>query len=1116
MTTRFRMRTCAPGAVARIREAHPMPAFMARTLANRGIDTPQAVEAYLHPSLAADWRNPYEMPDMDKVVEALSCAMDQGKHIIVFGDFDLDGISATTVLTRGLREMGAHVTPFIPKRAEEGYGLSMAAFKRMAPLNPDLIITVDCGIACKDEVAAIQDAGIPVIVTDHHEAGDKVPVGIPVCDPKAISGHVSAPLAGVGVALKVVQALGGARGWPHLWRSYTDLATLGTVADLMPMVGENRALVSDGLARMNDAPRPCIAALIGRAKPDGKPLTSTNLSFSLIPRLNAAGRMGDADRALTLLMSDDFDESCRLADALEEINDLRREKEAEVAEAAKAVAAKRYAGERSLVVAGEGWHEGVKGIVASRLVSTYHVPAMVFSIMDGEARGSGRSYGQVNLFRAIESVSHLLTRFGGHEAAVGVTLPAERLPEFERALEAAMQALPEEQFECMLDIDAEVSLSDLTQENVEALQALAPFGQEAPEPRFLVRNVSLAHGRAVGAGKNHFSFQLTDGRTNVSSIMFNCADLESYLISDRLADVAFTVQIDEWRGRRNVKAMVDAISPARPCAALCNLFDPQVAAFFDDLFTACDGGDVGVMERGDHQEGGQGADRRVREVREQWEQLGRTDPQALRSQLIEAIIGAGRLHPAQAEILELLAQGTSTLGIMATGRGKSLVFQVHAAMLALTEGKASLFVYPLRALMADQAFHMERQFARFGLVCRVLNGECSACEREEVYAGLRAGDVDIIMTTPEFLAFHADRIAATSRIGFMVVDEAHHIGQAKAGTRPAYAMLDATLQKIGAPLVLALTATAPSDVSRAAMQTLRIRSSVIDDASRDNLHLDDQRNIRNRDDYLAHIVASGQKCVVYVNSREQSVGVARRLRRRVPQLALQIGFYNAALSREERKRIEDLFRTGQLQVLVATSAFGEGIDIPDIRHVVLYHMPFSDVEFNQMSGRAGRDGQDAWVHLLYGRADVSINERILSEMTPCRDVMAQIYRRMKALQAERPGQMISLGMSELARLASDDARIVSPEAARCGISVFTELGLIESTRRFQGGFEVHGFRVREGASKVELTDSVRYQEGLDELAGFKQFCEWAMMCDVSGLTGRIIHPITPEDEDQGR
>lgn len=1121
MTTRFRVCACALDAVARVKSAFPMPDVMARILANRGIDTPEAIERFLHPQLERDWGNPYDMPSMRQIVERLQLAIERGERIVVFGDFDLDGISATTVLTRGLRALGAHATPFIPHRDDEGYGLSLEAFDRMRPLEPDLIITVDCGIACKDEVAAVREAGVDVIITDHHEASDRVPEDVPICDPKTIEGHPAAVLAGVGVALKVVHALGGACGFPHLWRSYTDFAALGTVADLMPMIGPNRALVKDGLARMNDDPRPCIAALIGQAKSDGKPLTSTNLSFSLIPRLNAAGRMGDADAALDLLMSDSFEQSCALAARLEEINNRRRAIEAEVTALARAEASRVYDGGRSIVVAGAGWHEGVKGIVASRLVNVYHVPTIIFSVKDGEAHGSGRSYGSVNLFQAIEAIDHetgILTRFGGHAAAVGITLPADQLPEFSRAFEAHMESLPAEQFESTVDIDAEVDLSELTLDVVEALETMAPFGQEAPEPRLIARNLALINGRAVGAEKNHFSCQLSNGREAVSAIMFNCADIEEYLSSDRLADVAFTVQVDTWRGRKNVKAMVDAIAPAHPCCALMDMIDPRLKDLFDQLFSACDGGDVSILDR-EHApvEAASGPEAPQAQARAQakarWRDVAKMDPALLERKLVEAIIGAGSLHPAQRQILDRLKEGKSTLGIMATGRGKSLIFQVHAAQIALAQGEASLFIYPLRALMADQAFHMEQQLAPFGITCKVLNGESGPSERQAVYDGLAAGDVDIVLTTPEYLTYHADELCACQRIGFMVVDETHHIIQAKTGAREAYSRLAEVIERLGGPVVLALTATAPHEVASMAKGAFSITESVIDQTSRDNLHLDDQRNLRDRDDYLAHIIASGGKCVIYVNSREQSVGIARRLRRRVPQLALQIGFYNAALSREERARIEGLFRSGALQVLVATSAFGEGIDIPDIRHVVLYHMPFSDIEFNQMAGRAGRDGEDCWIHLLYGRSDELINEGILSEITPCRSVMAQIYRQMRALQQDRPGQAVSFGALELARLASDERCVISPQAVICGISVFTELGLIDSARTFRNGFEVFDIRVREGASKVELTDSVRYREGLDELAGFKAFSKWAMMCDITGLTTRIIHPLMPQGEE---
>ena len=1122
MPTQFKVRAAAADAVARIQRELRMPHFLAATLVARGLDTPEAVRAFMQPTLERDWLNPYDMPGMAAVADAVGQAIDAHGHIVVFGDFDLDGISATTVLTRGIRALGGRATPFIPKRFEEGYGITATAYERLKGLEPDLIVTVDCGISCAEEVAAIVADGVPVAITDHHEAGASVPVGVPVCDPKTVDDCPSSILAGVGVALKLVQVLGSRRGFPHLWRSYTDFAALGTVADLMPMRDENRALVADGLARMNDDARPCIAALAEASGAAGKPITSTSLSFTLVPRLNAAGRMGDAQLALDLLMCDSYAEAYPLAERLEHVNDERRSIEAQLSEVAKEQAAQVYGGGRARVGAGRGGDEGGEGIGGRRLVNKYGVPALLFTIEGDEARGSGRSVGDVNLFAAIESTEDLLTRFGGHEAAVGVTLPAANLPEFTRRLQAYMDALPESAFAPMTEVDAVVRLDELTLPAVQMLDALAPFGQENPVPHFLARNVTLENCRAVGADKNHFSCSLTNGRASVGAILFHCENIQDLLHNDSVVDAAFSVQIDEWRGRRSVKAMLDTLAPARTCDALCACLDPQVREFFEQLFGQ-------APERaGEAVRCGAGCEQRQREPgaaapaepvaaeRARWEELGKRDPKALETEIIASIIGQGTLHPAQRQILDRLMQGRSTLGVMATGRGKSLIFQVYAAMRALIDHKASLFVYPLRALMADQAFHLAQQFGRFGLACAVLNGECSQDEREQVYAGLADGSIDIVLTTPEYLSFHADRLAASGRIGFMVVDEAHHIGMARAGQRPAYTQLDNVISALGAPVVLAVTATAPADVAGGIADQLPIEESVVDECARENLHVNDQRNIRNRDDYLAHLVAAGGKTVIYVNSREQSVGVARRLRRRVPQLAPLIGFYNAGLTRAERKRIEELFRAGAIQVLVATSAFGEGIDIPDIRNVVLYHMPFNDVEFNQMAGRAGRDGHDAWVHLLYGSADVSINEGILSDLTPSRDIMAQMYRCLCALQKQSPEGFLSLSFEDLARQASDNLSIVSPTAAACGVSVFRELGLIEAQETYNDGVTLHKIRVNVGAPKCELTDSVRYREGLDELSIFRAFREWAIAADPARLTVRVTHPITPDMKREGR
>ncbi len=1103
MPAQYNIRTADPASVVRLQRDLALPRIAAATFAARGIDDADQARVFSDPSLERDWLSPHDIPGLDDVADALDDALRAHEHIVVFGDYDLDGISAATVLTRGLRALGGRATPFIPRRFDEGYGLSEAAYARVKELQPDLIVTVDCGISCKDEVDAIVADGVGVAVTDHHEAGANVPTGVPVADPKLDDACGSSVLAGVGVALKLVQILGSRRGFPHLWRSYTDLAALGTVADLMPMLGENRALVTDGLEHLNTNPRPCIAALAGKANSSGAPLTALNLSFTLNPRLNAAGRMGDADIALDILMCDNFDEAHRLVENLEEVNDRRRRVEADLAEAAKEKAREIYRGQRVLVVAGEGWHEGVKGIVASRLVRLYGVPVILFTIDGDEARGSGRSVGSVNLYAAVESTADLLTRFGGHEAAVGVTLPTANLDEFAKRLCAYMDELPDGAFRSMIDVDACVGLEEVTLEAGEMLDKLAPFGQGNQEPVFLARNVSLTNCRAVGADKNHLSCVLSNGLATIKGILFHCENIDALLNGDSIVDAAFSVQVETWRGRRSAKAMLLALTPAQTCSALRACLDPSSLRFLEGLFehtpTLPKGShDDDVTESGEADEG---------KPRSHWEDLAHEDLAALEAAVIESLIGTCDLHASQRSVLDRLSQGASTLAVMATGRGKSLVFQVHAAMRALTRHEASLFVYPLRALIADQSFHLARGLSRFGITCATLSGECSPAEREEVYRGLSRGKIDIVLTTPEYLAYHVSDIASSANIGFTVVDEAHHIGLARAGHREAYTQLGNLIEQLGCATVLAVTATEPDDVSARIDASLALDDRIVDDTERENLFLDDQRDIRHRDEYLANIVADGEKTVVYVNSREQSVSIARMIRRRVPQITLLVGFYNAGLTREERSRIEDLFRRDELKVLVATSAFGEGVDIPNIRHVFLYHLPFNEVEFNQMSGRAGRDGSPSTVHLLYGRQDVDINARILADSAPDHDVMAQVYRILLDRQRASSDEYFPVDDDLLSQLSNGGFRSVSPAAVACGIAVFRELGLIETRVSYTSNEEDVLVHVNEDPSKVDLDDSVRYREGMAERDVFESFCKWIMNCDARELAARVAHPI---------
>lgn len=1109
MTTQFKFRAKEPiehlrAKANELAKELDIPNFMARVLVARGINEAQEAIDFMDPSLERDWNNPYEIKDLYEAVNRLEAAIKAKKRIVIYGDFDVDGITSTTVMTRAIRELGGIALPFIPSRFSEGYGLSKEALDRVTDLRGDLLVTVDCGISCKEEVEYAQRLGLDVIVTDHHEAGANVPVGVPVVDPKAEDDNPSAILAGVGVALKVVQALGARFNNPYLWREYTDFATLGTVADLMPLIDQNRALVADGVARMRENPRPCIAALAAVAGTPTDSLSSTTLSFSLIPRINAAGRMDNVELALHLMLSDDYEDAVYLAEELDMLNSRRREIEAELTNVATAMAERDYKGERAVVVAGEGWHEGIKGIVASKLCGHFGVPSLLFSIDGDVARGSGRSVGNVNLFEAVDSTSDILTKFGGHCAAVGVTLPVSNLDAFKNALNEYMKALPEEEFLPKCEIDALINLDEINLESVEHLQKLAPFGNGNPAPVFLAKNVMLEDCKAVGTDKNHLSCVLSDGAARVKAIMFHCQNIESLIENATVADAAFTVQVDEWRGRRSVKANLEEIVASKSCSGLDACLDSDVSDYLECLYSDEADGTYGCKTPADSME-------RVTQQgnREKWEMLAKEDPDALKREIIEALIGENLMHASQKEALELLNKGESVLCVMGTGRGKSLIFQAHAAFLALAKNECSLFVYPLRALMADQAFHIQKKFEKFGLNCKVLNGQTLQIERETVYEEIAQGNVDIVLTTPEYLMFHAKEMARSKRIGFVVIDEAHHIGQAKAGQRPSYTRLKDAISILGNPQVLAVTATADSNVADQIGKDLGVSARVLDENERANLQIDDKRNLASRDDYLAHIVATGEKCVIYVNSRVQSVNLARSLRAKVLHLAPMIGFYNAGLSREDRERVEGLFREGAIRTLVATSAFGEGIDIPDIRHVVLYHMPFSDIEFNQMAGRAGRDGKTSYIHLLYGKPDASINRSILSRLAPDRDCMAHVYRHLRNMQKSMQGEMLRFSFAKLAGEANRANVALDEEIVACGIRVFFELGLIDVVEMPSIASDECVMSVCEDASKVELSDSLQYSEGLDEIASFAAFKDWALKSDLDSLRARVIRPILP-------
>jgi single-stranded-DNA-specific exonuclease len=1086
-----------PCAEASLAAALGMPRLVARVLVARGITDVEEARAFLTPLLDRDWADPLVIPGMSEAADRVERAVREGEDIAVFGDFDVDGMSSTCILALGLRELGGRARAYIPHRFGEGYGLTRAALDRvLADGKPDLIVTVDNGIAAQREVDWLREQGIDVVVTDHHEPADLVPQGVPVTDPKLSADGPSRDLAGAGVALKLLAALGQRLGRPDVWRSYTDVAALGTLSDMMQLSPENRALVADGIERLRRTSRPGLVALAACAGQDISEATADSLPFSIIPRLNAAGRMGTTDVAIGLLMTSDPAKAPVLAGQLEDINRQRREIESALTEEALAKVAATWRGGRVIVVGGEGWHEGVKGIVASRIVNRYHVPTILFTIHDGIARGSGRSVGSVDLFRAVEQCSDMLIRFGGHAGAVGVTCEASRLDEFRDRLGAVLDTLPAEEFESRGEVTAVVRLSELTVSSIASLEALQPFGQGNKKPLFAVRGVTMRNRARVGVDGAHLRFVATDGVSSVPAIMFRVPDCSRACATDSVVDLVFEAVDETWQGRTKPKLMVKDIL-YRDAGE-----ESQTAPNFVDALFAREEGGVPASPVTPANAQASPAQARAAIPR---------DYDSLTQSLVRALIGESPLLPAQREALSRLAAGRSTLCVMATGRGKSLVFHVHAARTALARHRASIFVYPLRALVADQTHHLSDELAPLGIGVAVLTGETPFEERSRVYAGLASGLIDIVLTTPEYLAIHVDDLARCGRVGFLVVDEAHHSSPSGSGSRDAYRDLPRIRAALGDPTVLAVTATASPEVARDACELCGIGAQdvVVDTAVRENLFLDDCRDLRDRDAALVSIVAEGEKCIAYVNSRARSVTLARLLRHQVPELAPRVAFYNAGLPRADRVRVEQAFRTGELSCIVSTSAFGEGVNIPDVRSVVLYEMPLGRVEFNQMSGRAGRDGADACVHLLFGRRDLASSQRILDQVAPTRDELAALYRTLRGISrsAAQVGQTsFSAHDSQLATMATVKGRPLTEGTVSCGMQVFSELGLLS----LAGFGDARQITMVASPAHVELEASARYLEGIREREACGEFGEWVLSCTEEELLSAINRPIAPD------
>ena len=538
----------------------------AAVLCSRGHDTPEDAGRFLDAS--APLPEPLQMREMDRAAQRVREALRRGEQIAVYGDYDVDGITATCLLTEFLRSQGGRVLYYIPGRMEEGYGLNKPAIEMLHRKGVRLLITVDCGITADEEAQFCRRLGMDLIITDHHECKDALPDAVAVVDPhRKDRTYPHTDLAGVGVAFKLAAAIAGSQ--EAVLDRYCDLLCLGTVADVMPLTGENRTFVARGLQLLEQRPRPGIAALMAECGCEQKALTANTIGYTLAPRINAAGRMGQVDLAIELFLTTDFHRAKQLARELCLLNRQRQEVEAEIyRQAVEMLPANEKP--NAIVLAGETWHQGVVGIVASRLAEEYACPTYLICLDGEHGKASSRSYGGFNLFSSLELLSPLLESYGGHELAAGFTICRSRIDEFRREIRQLADAFVESgQRKAALEIDCPVTPDLLTGRNVEALDQLEPCGSGCPKPIFYMDQVTVEHLSEVGGGK-HLRLRLSRDGHSFGAIFFSTTALRCGIAAGDRVEIAFTPQINEFRGSRSVQLNMVDIRPDRENRSCCD------------------------------------------------------------------------------------------------------------------------------------------------------------------------------------------------------------------------------------------------------------------------------------------------------------------------------------------------------------------------------------------------------------------------------------------------------------------------------------------------------------------------------------------------------------------
>ncbi|MFW5962354.1 MAG: single-stranded-DNA-specific exonuclease RecJ [bacterium] len=1216
---------------------------IAQILYKRGFRDSEEIESFLYP----DFSNLHPaklLKDIDVATQRILRAIEQEESIVIYGDYDVDGTTATAIMLKALKKNGAkRLSYYIPDRHKEGYGLNVEAVEKLAQ-NHDVMITVDLGITAKSEVEVAKKYGMDVIITDHHEPQKEfLPEAYAVINPKQEDcSYPFNALAGCGVAFKLAERIFQINlnnDSFSLTGEYLDLVTLGTIADQVPLIGENRILTKLTLSTMNNTKNLGLYALIDKAGLKEKQIEATHVGFMIGPRINAAGRMAHSKIVVKLLTTNSATEATQIAEELDRLNAERKslvdQQEKKALELLEECFDEKK--DRVIVLADEEFSGGLAGIVASRLVDKYYVPTILIDKKSG--RGSARSIDGISIFDGLEHCSELLKGFGGHTMAAGLSIDADKLESLRDKLNKWAHKMPSEYFIPTLDIDVDLPLQGVSMDLIEQLDLLRPFGAGNPEPLFKSKELEIASARLTSSGK-HMQLVFKKGTIGKKAIWWRVEDKIKNIVnkiieekeslegkqepnsisqtsqqsSQQVAekqtylDVVYKPSINSYRGRTNIQLIIEDVKfkakennykqreSNEVDEFIRNLFEKSEIILAEEPYRGIDQaenfatkvrgvtyeerqevlaelkncvgeelqlirepdnsndenaimvysqyGQLGYIRRevaewiaplldngieyrttlvnitgGDVENGKENYGANIylekdnvvsmktlinKGNRERLSKLGKED---LIVEIKNELIGESKsLFPKQKEGIYSLLNKHNVLQIMGTGRGKSLIFQIYGAYQAIKNNAVSIFFYPLRALINDQYQFLREVMAPLGINVQVASGSLTIEQKNRLFEDIKQNNVDIILATPEFIEYHLEKFKEVD-LNFIVVDEAHHIDDSN---RKTYCNLDKLINAIGNPQVFACTATANNDTAYRIKDTLNITlPTIVDRTVRENLEIDDQRGIKNKNAYLLNLLRSGEKTVIYVNSKKKTQELAMFLADALPNI--RTTFYHSGLTPQERKSVETFFNKGEIQILVATSAFGEGVNIKDILHVVLYHMNFSLIDFTQQAGRAGRDGMKAVIHLLFNKDDAKINDFILNMKTPEKNKMRILYVVLDKL-AQMKGNPLTITNKDLAKKIVSTKYVKQMTAAE----VSSALGILEELGLIIRNGSTHDRTItvverKNPSEKVQLLDSLRYVEGIKDKDVFYNFREYVLNVTTEELLTRINRPVAPDE-----